>query len=62
MLNNSRIILIASLLLALGGWDSSFQYWGQVFQVSNFLGLLAIVGGVLLAWVGKSPIKPEAKP
>lgn len=58
MLQNKWVALIASLLVAVGSWGATFQHWGEAFQVSNFFGLLGILGGITLAWLGQSPIKP----
>ena len=52
--------LVASLMLAVGGWGATFQHWNEAWQVSNFFGLLAIIGGIMLAWLGQSPIKPAS--
>lgn len=55
-MNVSKALFLGGLLVALGGWGSSFQTWDQLLQVSNFFGLLAILGGVILAKFSQSPI------
>ena len=52
----SYLLLFASLLMAVGGWGSSFQSWSEAAHPSHFFSLLGVVGGVILAWIGKSPI------
>jgi len=51
----SIIILIASLLVALGGWMATLATWVDALTPIAFGGLIAIVGSVLLAWLGESP-------
>lgn len=58
---HSYVVLMASLLIALGGWGATFNTWAEATRVGNVFGLLGIVGGVLLAWVGKSPIGQQEK-
>lgn len=64
-MNNKRIqhpggksisILAAGLLIAVGPWMAAFDSWTQTVAVSNVGVLLGIIGGVFLAWSGKSPI------
>jgi hypothetical protein len=55
-------VLIASLLVALSGWGISFESWAETTRVSNVFALFGIVGGVLLAWLGTSPLKPNGLP
>lgn len=61
MLDKSKTILIASLLVALGSWGTTFSTWAEVTRVSNVFGLIGIVGGVVLAWLGTSPLKGGTK-
>ena len=56
---NPYVILIASLLVGLGPWIQSADTWGSLFSTSNLGPGIGIVGGVLLAWVGRSPQKPK---
>jgi hypothetical protein len=56
MLDKSNWILVASLLVALGSWGATFSSWAEVVRVSNVFGLLGIIGGVVLAWFGTSPL------
>jgi len=55
----SIAVLLASLLIAVGSWGSGFGNWQQLREVSNVFSLLGVVGSVVLAWLGKSPIKPK---
>ncbi len=55
----SIVVLLASLLIAIGSWGSGFSNWQQLREVSNVFSLLGVVGSVVLAWLGKSPIKPR---
>lgn len=52
----SILILIGSLLIALSSWGSGFTSWKEAFQVGHVFNLLGIVGSVVLAWLGRSPI------
>lgn len=53
------IILIASLMIALGPWLYELDTFGQIATPSGVGALLGIIGGVLLAWLGESPRKPK---
>ena len=55
----SIAVLLASLLIAVGSWGSGFGNWQQLREVSNVFSLLGVVGSVVLAWLGKSPIRPK---
>ena len=55
----SMAVLAASLLIAVGSWGSGFSNWQQLREISNVFSLLGVVGSVVLAWLGKSPIKPK---
>mgnify|MGYP001586753893 CR=1 FL=1 len=57
MLDKSKLILCASLLVAVGSWGAHFNSWIEIFQPSTLFGLIGTVGGVVLAWLGDSPIK-----
>ena len=50
------VVLLASLLVAIGGWGIGLADWADLLKVSNFFSLLAVVGGVVLAWLGASPL------
>jgi hypothetical protein len=50
-------ILIFALIVALGGWFQTLPQWASA-ATPEYLGQgLAVVGGVGLAWLGKSPVK-----
>jgi|WetSurMetagenome_2_1015567.scaffolds.fasta_scaffold159704_3 hypothetical protein len=53
------LILIASLLVSLVPWFNALSTWGAMFTPVNVGAFFGIVGGVLLAWLGASPIKPK---
>jgi hypothetical protein len=55
----SYTVLAASLPIALASWGSGFDNWQQLKEIANVFSLLGVVGGVFLAWLGKSPIKPK---
>ena len=57
----SYTVLAASLLIALASWGSGFDNWEQLKEIANVFSLLGVVGGVFLAWLGKSPIKPKGE-
>lgn len=57
MISTKALVLIASLLVALGGWGATFTSWAEVCRVNNVFGLVGIIGGVLLAWLGASPLQ-----
>jgi hypothetical protein len=55
----SKLLLIGSLIGGLGGWVITLATWGDALVPKNFGGLLVIVGGLLCAWLGKSPLKGQ---
>jgi predicted alpha/beta hydrolase len=55
----SIAVLIASLLIAIGSWGSGFSNWQQLKEISNVFSLLGVIGSVVLAWMGRSPITPK---
>jgi len=55
----SIAVLFASLLIAVGSWGSGFGNWQDLKEISNVFSLLGVVGSVVLAWLGKSPIRPK---
>jgi hypothetical protein len=61
-MKTSILILIASLLVALVPWFNALATWGAISTPVNVGAVLGIVGGVLLAWLGASPIPPKSKP
>lgn len=56
----SYVILVASLMIAVGSWGANHDNWSDLTQVSHVFELVGIIGAVLLAWLGKSPI-PNTK-
>ncbi len=55
----SIAVLLASILIAIGSWGSGFNNWDQLKEISNVFSLLGVIGSVVIAWRGKSPIKPQ---
>jgi len=51
----SYAMLIGGMLVAVGPWLLSLEAWGHAIAPQNLGVLLPIVGGVLMAWLGKSP-------
>ena len=52
----SVVVLLASLCIVLGPWMLDLETFGQILTPENLGTLLPMVGGVLLAWIGKSPL------
>ena len=52
-------MLVASLMVALASWGSSFETWQEMYDPQNAWVGIGIIGGVLVAWLGQSPIKPK---
>jgi uncharacterized membrane protein len=50
--------LIGSLLIAVSSWFYGLDSW-QSITPQSFSGLAGAIGGILIAWVGQSPIKPK---
>ncbi len=55
----SVMVLIASLMLAVGGWLAALASWHDLAQPGTIAALLSTIGGVILAWLGRSPIAPK---
>lgn len=55
----SFLVLAASLLVAVSPWMMSLESFETATTPANLGALAGIVGGVLLAWLGKSPLKPK---
>ena len=55
----SIILLIASLLAGFGGWSITLDSWGSCTDPKSIGGLFVIIGGVLAAWIGKSPLNSQ---
>lgn len=56
----SYAVLAASLLVAIGSWGMGFDNWRDLTEVSNVMSLAGVIGGVILAWLGRSPIPPRS--
>lgn len=54
------VSLAAALLVALAGWAASLQEpiqnWASLVEPKYAFALAGILGGVLLAWIGDSPL------
>jgi hypothetical protein len=48
----SLMVLIASLMLAVGGWLAALGSWHDLGQPGTIAALLSTIGGVILAWLG----------
>lgn len=55
-MNTSLILLIASIIAGIGGWMITLSDWASATTPVSIGGLLMIVGSVIAAWLGKSPI------
>ena len=51
----SYAMLVGGLLVAAGPWLIALDAWGDALAPANLGILLPIIGGVLMAWLGKSP-------
>lgn len=60
-MKTSIMVLIASLLVAIASWGSGFNNWAELKAIGNIFSLVGVIGGVVLAWLGQSPIKPSSK-
>ena len=61
-MNASIILLIASIIAGIGGWMITLVDWASATTPVSIGGLLMIVGSVLAAWLGKSPLNPKLPP
>lgn len=52
-------VLLASLLVALAPWGQTLGSWESALTTSNLWPALGIVGGVILAWLSESPVRPR---
>jgi hypothetical protein len=59
MTNASLLLLLASLVCGIGGWMITLPSWNAALTPVSIGGLLIILGGVVAAWLGKSPIKAQ---
>lgn len=53
------VLLIGSLLVALVPWLMSLNAWCDAVNPGSVGILAGIIGGVLLAWIGESPLPPR---
>ncbi len=59
-MGTKMVVLAGSLMLAVGGWMAALPSWGDLWHPGTLAALLSTVGGVILAWLGQSPIRPKA--
>lgn len=52
-------LLICSLIIAMAPWVAALPSWGAMFTPQNIAIGLPIAAGVVIAWLGTSPIKPK---
>lgn len=57
-MKTSIVILVCSLMIGIGPWTLAFDKWEEALLPQNVGALAGIVGGIVLAWLGASPIKP----
>jgi len=53
----SKILLISSLLFGMGGWLATLPTWSAALTPISMGGLFMIIGSIVAAWLGQSPIK-----
>ena len=53
----SVIVLVCSLVLAFVGWATTLDTWAAGLSPKTLSGLLAGLAGIVLAWLGQSPLK-----
>jgi len=56
-MNASMLLLIASIIAGIGGWMITLSSWAAASTPVSMGGLLMIIGSVVAAWLGKSPLK-----
>lgn len=47
-------LLVAGMMVSVGPWANSLESWGSAFSPQNIGVLIPIIGGVIIAWLGKS--------
>jgi len=52
-------VLVFSIIIALAPWGNSLSSWGDLIQIKVVFAALGIVAGVVLAWLGQSPLPPK---
>jgi len=53
--SGSISLLIGGILVAVGPWAATLDNWADALTTQHVGVLLPIIGGVFLAWLGKSP-------
>jgi len=53
------IVLLASIGIAFFGWSSALPSWADGMTTGALSGLGSAICGIILAWIGQSPIKPR---
>jgi hypothetical protein len=53
------LVLAFSLVLAVGGWMTGIESFEVIKQPAVLGGLLAVIAGVVLSWLGESPRVPR---
>ncbi|MFA5407441.1 MAG: hypothetical protein WC343_01570 [Bacilli bacterium] len=61
-MNASIILLIASIVAGIGGWMITLPNWTAATTPVSMGGLCLIVGSVVCAWLGKSPLRGIVAP
>lgn len=61
-MKSSVVLLIASIISGIGGWMITLPSWVAAGTPVSMGGLCMIVGSVVCAWLGKSPLKGIAPP
>ena len=51
--------LLGALLVAIGPWGASLGSLSEILHPANLFPLAGIVGGVIVAWVGQSPLRSK---
>jgi hypothetical protein len=52
-------LFVGSLFVALVPYGENLDSWEQLKEVNEVFAFLGIIGAVLLAWLGQSPLKPK---
>lgn len=59
LMDHKVLVLVAALFIALAAWGEGFESWKQLLEVRNVFALIGSIGSVVLAWLGKSPVKED---
>jgi len=54
---NSYLYLLASILVAFGGWAAGAQSWHELLTIGMLPVFIGQVASIIIAWLGKSPVK-----